>query len=373
MVNKVLRRQTAFTLVELLVVIAIIGILVALLLPAVQSAREAARRTQCLNRLKQIGLACLNHESAKGYFPSSSKCDLEPGTDYKNNPNYTSWSYLAQVMNYMEEQTFKDALDMRYDWQRDSSATNPATGQPYPPNRTLLYNTPIPQYRCPSEPDVEVTYTDPPSGNGTQEQSSLRAHYMAVMGAEVSCQSPAQTPTNFPDYTYTFTHDNEGKDACDNGGGTANNGVMFVRGYDKGPAGQEKIAFTDSKVKMKSIADGTSHTFMVGEISWLCGPQRIWAVGSASFTIPSRFNYTAKNLQHPLSYSYRADPTNTSDKQQPCAGCDNNNMSFGSLHPGGTHFAMCDGSVQFIRDDVTYFVLRALASRKSNDTVENAF
>jgi prepilin-type N-terminal cleavage/methylation domain-containing protein/prepilin-type processing-associated H-X9-DG protein len=363
--------KRAFTLVELLVVIAIIGILVALLLPAVQAAREAARRTQCLNRLKQISLACLNHENSRGYFPSAAKCDLEPGTTV-DSPTYTCWSYLAQVMSYMEEQTFKDALDMRYDWQRDSDATNPANGQPYPPNRTLLYNTPIPQFRCPSEPDVEVTYTDPPSGAGTQEQSSLRAHYMAVMGAEVSCQSPAQTPTNFPDYTYTFTYDNTGGAGCDNGGGTANNGVMFVRGYDKGTPGA-KIQYTDSKVKMRSIADGTSHTFLVGEISWLCGPQRIWAVGSASFTHPYRFNYTAKNLQHPLSYSYRADPTNAPSQQQPCAGCDNNNMSFGSLHPGGTHFAMCDGSVQFIRDDVTLAVLRALASRKSNDTVENAF
>jgi prepilin-type N-terminal cleavage/methylation domain-containing protein/prepilin-type processing-associated H-X9-DG protein len=357
--------RRAFTLVELLVVIAIIGILVALLLPAVQSAREAARRTQCLNRLKQIGLACLNHESAKGYFPSAAKCDLEPGATAAN-PTYTCWSYLAQVMSYMEEQSFKDALDMRYHWQRDVS-----DGAQYPANRTLLYNTAVPQFRCPSEPDIEVTFTDPPSGGGKTEQSNLRAHYMAVMGAEVSCQSPAQTSTNFPDYTYTFTYDNTGGDGCDNGGGTANNGVMFVRGYDHGPGGQVKIAFTDSKVKMKSITDGSSHTFMVGEISWLAGPQRIWAVGSASFTVPSRFNYTAKNLQHPLAYCFRPDTTNNPN-QQPVASCDNNNMSFGSLHPGGTHFAMCDGSVQFIRDDVSLAVLRAMASRKSTDTVENA-
>lgn len=358
--------RVAFTLVELLVVIAIIGILVALLLPAVQAAREAARRTQCLNRLKQIGLACLNHESAKGYFPSAAKCDLEPGATV-DNPTYTCWSYLAQVMSYMEETTFKDALNMKYHWQRDTS-DNAA----YPQNRTLLYNTAVPQFRCPSQPDVEVTFTDPPSGGGKTEQSNLRAHYMAVMGAEVSCQAPAPNGSNFPDFTYTFTHDNTGGDACDNGGGTANNGVMFVRGYDKGPGGQQKIAFSDSNVKIKSISDGTSHTLMIGEISWLAGPQRIWAVGSASFTVPSRFNYTAKNLQHPMHYCFRADTANNPG-QQPPASCENNNMSFGSLHAGGAHFAMCDGSVQFIRDDVPLAILRALASRKSNDTVDNAF
>jgi prepilin-type N-terminal cleavage/methylation domain-containing protein/prepilin-type processing-associated H-X9-DG protein len=358
--------KRAFTLVELLVVIAIIGILVALLLPAVQAAREAARRTQCLNRLKQISLACLNFESTKRYLPSAAKCDLEPGATPAN-PTYTCWSYLAQILSFIEEQSFQGALDMRYHWQRDIS-----DGAGYPANRTLLYNTPVPQFRCPSEPDVEVTFTDPPSGGGKTEQSNLRAHYMAVMGAEVSCQSPAVSSANYPGYTYTFTYDDTGGAGCDNGGGTANNGVMFVRGYDRGPAGQAKIPYTDSKVKLKSISDGTTHTFMVGEISWLCGPQRIWAVGSASFTHPYRFNYTAKNLQHPLNYSYRVDTVNNPG-QQPCAGCENNNMSFGSLHPGGTHFAMCDGSVQFIRDDVPVAVLRAMASRKSDDVVENAF
>lgn len=192
------------------------------------------------------------------------------------------------------------------------------------------------------------------------------------MGAEVDCQSPPSGPTNYPGYTYTFTYTDTGDDGCDNGGGTANNGVMFVRGYNRGPGGQPRIPYADSKVKSKSISDGTSHTFLVGEISWLCGPQRIWAVGSASFTHPYRYNYTAKNLQHPLNYSFRIDTVNNPN-QQPCASCNNNNMSFGSLHPGGTHFAICDGSVQFIRDDVPLAVLRAMASRKSDDPVDNPF
>ena len=166
--NLCFRRRRGFTLVELLVVIAIIGILVALLLPAVQAAREAARRTQCLNRLKQISLACLNHHDSKGYFPSAAKCDLEPGATALN-PTYTCWSYLAQILSFMEEQSFRDALDMRYHWQRDTS-----DGAQYPRNRTLLYNTPVPQFRCPTQPDVEVTFTDPPSGGGKTEQSNLR-------------------------------------------------------------------------------------------------------------------------------------------------------------------------------------------------------
>src|SRR5256885_9408003 len=91
--------RRAFTLVELLVVIAIIGILVALLLPAIQAAREAARRTDCMNRIKQISLACLNYESAKKHFPSATIVVPE-GTPPKTPAAY--WGYIVQILPYME-------------------------------------------------------------------------------------------------------------------------------------------------------------------------------------------------------------------------------------------------------------------------------
>jgi prepilin-type processing-associated H-X9-DG protein len=118
---------------------------------------------------------------------------------------------------------------------------------------------------------------------------------------------------------------------------------------------------------MRDIVDGTSHTFLVGEISWLCGPQRIWTVGGASAANLDTYVYTAKNVMWPLKTAYRA------EQDAPASGYGNNDMSFGSMHPGGCHFAMCDGSIQFIRDDVSIETLRALASRKSNDTFESPF
>jgi prepilin-type processing-associated H-X9-DG protein len=180
---------------------------------------------------------------------------------------------------------------------------------------------------------------------------------MAVMGAKYQCPLFAAIP--WPQKTYTMytspAPPGGTSSTCGGGdaalGGSASNGVIF-------PA---------SKVTMRDIADGTSHTFLVGEISWLCGPQRIWTVGGASAANLDTYIYTAKNVMWPLKTAYRAEQT------APPSGYANNDMSFGSMHPGGCHFAMCDGSVQFVRDEVTIEILRALASRKSSESFEAPF
>src|SRR6185369_9428732 len=101
----------AFTIVELLVVIAIIGVLVALLLPAIQSAREAARRTQCLNNLKQLGIALQNYVSAEKHFPPGSVAKTYPGQP-SHPQTFYRWSSLAHLLPYMENQSVRDILDL---------------------------------------------------------------------------------------------------------------------------------------------------------------------------------------------------------------------------------------------------------------------
>ena len=315
--------RRAFTLVELLVVIAIIGILVALLLPAVQAAREAARRADCTNRLRQVALACLNHHDVKGVFPSAAASDIEiPNQDGK----YTSWGYTVQILPYLEHENLEATLDTKQHWHRTV-------------NREAIH-TPMPTFRCPSQEAYEMTYIDPPSGGATEQLSNLRAHYMGVMGAKVDCPVPGPSSiTSDASSTYKMAPD------CSNGGGSAINGVINPLG----------------NVNLKKVTDGSSHTFMIGEISWLCGPQRVWAVGTASFTVLERYNYTAKNVMYPFRTAFRP-------------GFDNNDMSFGSMHPGGTHFAMCDGSVHFIQEDIDLAgVLRPMASRASQEVFDNAF
>jgi prepilin-type N-terminal cleavage/methylation domain-containing protein/prepilin-type processing-associated H-X9-DG protein len=335
--------QRAFTLVELLVVIAIIGILVALLLPAVQAAREAARRTDCLNRIKQIGLATLLYHDTKKTFPSA----VVTFTEKANPAKLTYWSYLIPVLPYMEQQALIDGIDLRAFWNSE-------------PNKTYLYNHQVPFLRCPSQAAAESTFTDPPGGATTTELSALRSHYMGVMGPKVHPNCSVLASDKDPKFSYKVTDD------CSSGG-AALRGVITIVQTDSG--------YTEGRVNVKNITDGTTHTFLIGEISWLVGPQRIWAVSTATTTQPPNANwisfiYTAKNILSPLNFAYRAPTDYTS---VPCSPCDNNDLSFGSMHPGGAHFVMCDGSVQFIQEDITMDILWALASRRSDDSTQNAF
>ena len=130
------KNRTAFTLVELLVVIAIIGILVALLLPAVQSAREAARRTQCTNHLKQLGLAFHNYHAAHQTFPAGSLRDLDRGTGNFRDPRI---SPHARLMPYLELQTLYDLLQWDLGWEADAHA--------------LLRQTNVAGFSCPTKQD----------------------------------------------------------------------------------------------------------------------------------------------------------------------------------------------------------------------------
>ncbi|MBA4105967.1 MAG: hypothetical protein C0485_09430 [Pirellula sp.] len=316
-------RTKGFTLVELLVVIAIIGVLVALLLPAVQAAREAARRSDCTNRLRQLALASQNHHDAKGFFPSASATKLIAGTTN----NVTALSYIVQILPYIEQQGVLSLVNQAQHWSD--------------PSNLNVSRTPLTAIRCPSQEIGEMTFTAQPGGGDTEELNSLRAHYMAVMGAKIACPAPA---TGYPGSTYETSP----AATCADAGGAALNGVMYP----------------GSETRFKDVRDGSTNTFLIGEISWDVGPQRVWLVGSASKTAVYNYQYTAKNVTYPLNTAYRA------ASGQPPSGYPNNDLSFGSHHHGGAHFAMTDASVQFISEGVDLVgVLRPLASRASEEAV----
>jgi prepilin-type N-terminal cleavage/methylation domain-containing protein len=331
------RHRDGFTLVELLVVIAIIGVLVSLLLPAVQAAREAARRSDCQNRLRQIALACINHHDTRGQFPPGSSNDLEqpqPGAS----KSYTALSWVPFILPYMELQSVQSLVDMKQAWFR-------------PVNYDRAFKTPLPQFSCPSQEPSQLTFvTKPGSTDPPEEFANLQPHYMGVMGAKDAC--PYNASAKAPESTYTLAP----ADAAPNcgQGGAAVNGVIYVA----------------SKVKSKDITDGLSNTFLVGEASWDVGPQRPWLVGFSSNTqVAGHFTYVIKNLAYPLNTAYRVYPNPPGGQPYPP-----NDTSFGSLHPIGAYFALCDGSVHFIREDVDLKgVLKPLASRASDETVQVTF
>ena len=222
--------RRGFTLVELLVVIAIIGVLIALLLPAIQAAREAARRTQCLNSIRQLGLSALNFEAAKKRYPSS--------IGNEDNGQYASpYGYIALCTPYMEEKTLHDLINFNFRWDYPGNEKVPATV--------------IPFTKCPSQVPVEPMIIFK-MDNGTPGTGEQRAHYYAVMGGKFDDTCPGKAPWELGGCSpFTFGGTTY-PPAANARGGIATNGIIY-------PA---------SKVKVSQVSDGTSKTFLIGECSW---------------------------------------------------------------------------------------------------------
>jgi prepilin-type N-terminal cleavage/methylation domain-containing protein/prepilin-type processing-associated H-X9-DG protein len=342
-------RDHGFTLVELLVVIAIIGVLVALLLPAVQAAREAARRSQCKNNVKQLTLACLNYESAKRYYPKASQ---RLGAD----PNLRAdWGWLTVALPYFEQGTLFSQIDQTVNW--------------YAPTNEKVVMSPLAISRCPSRGELEPVNAFGPGGTagnggfGKHADSNLRSHYVGILGAHTENDATFSPAPAIPYFCSTKTGpytmelgqaSGLGSAAClavGEGGRAANNGI-FVR--DGIPTPQ-----TVNTVANKSVTDGTSNTMMIGESAF--GPidrdenMRPWAVGAVGDWL-----YNVRNMAFPINSAYRFHPTHSPNRSD---------VSCGSEHTNGAHFGFADGSVQFISDGISLRTLYALASRQGDETI----
>jgi prepilin-type N-terminal cleavage/methylation domain-containing protein/prepilin-type processing-associated H-X9-DG protein len=291
-------KRSAFTLVELLVVIAIIAMLVTLLLPAVQSARAAARRTQCSNNLKNLALANLNYHSAQQSLP--------PGW-LSRAVNQADFGWPVFAMPYFEEGGLYDALKPNeqrlWDVMKD-------------PNQRLLVQTPIPIMNCPEDSSNELLPAGRGSFGGGNEESFER-HF--------NCQG------------------------CPNGFEPAKSNYMGVCGLFDAPNRPDEFAnngvFLRNKgIAIKRITDGTSKTFMLGERDRRC-KQGAWAGARnppgpdmwGSFFVRGRVSVKL-NDPRPLVVS----------------GSNGCGEGFSSSHQGGALFAFCDGHVQLISDDISF-------------------
>ncbi|MHB8899516.1 MAG: DUF1559 domain-containing protein [Thermoguttaceae bacterium] len=304
-------KRRGFTLVELLVVIAIIGILIALLLPAVQAAREAARRSQCSNNLKQLGLAMHNYHDVFQTFPPAA-------WSFRN-----QLSWVPMVLPFIEQQALHDQVDFA------AGAYNNA-------NRGIGANK-LTGLLCPSGKTVQNTnggdnFTN--AAGATVVTYSM--HYYGILGPEGPVGTSTATYRMLPDPTGTVNAH----------GGYADQGILGA----------------DRCRKFRDVTDGTSNTLLLGEISWeMAACYRNFVRGIAGSpndpTKPNERNAAcnpAKNVQYQINL-VRYTSGNFND------------VSFGSQHPGGCHFAVSDGSVTFISETVDMALYLAAASRDSGE------
>jgi prepilin-type N-terminal cleavage/methylation domain-containing protein/prepilin-type processing-associated H-X9-DG protein len=361
MIVRVSQSRRAFTLVELLVVIAIIGILVALLLPAVQAAREAARRTQCRNHLKQIGLACLLHVDTHRFYPSGGwdyDWSADPDRGYgKEQPG--SWNY--SILTYIEEKAL-----------RDLGAGQTGDPAKWKVASVTLHQTPIESFICPSRRAARAYLSEWLSISEqtwlkdlSQVEGVAKSDYAANSGnGQLFDGFEYWTPPNYALLEKGNKWNLRPTNQC-------NPDDEFYRYCQNG------ISYFRSEVKVPMILDGTSKTYLVGE-KWM-DPDRYEYDGSLARrdwgdnqSVYCGFDWD----NHRLAFgpnSQDDDPEYYQPSQDRPGPERFPNYSFGSAHSGGFNMAMCDGSVHTIGYDIESATHSNLANRFDGETNTSGF
>jgi prepilin-type N-terminal cleavage/methylation domain-containing protein len=340
-------QRRGFTLVELLVVIAIIGVLVALLLPAIQAAREAARRTQCINNLKQVGIAVQNYHDARKSLPPNRVLD-----------GNQTWSIL--ILPYMEKTQIADLWDPLLGCFYDQRwATRTAIVDSYycpsmnHDSRILTLHTAAPPAPV-SDGHTHSNTDQAPEALGQGWQGSI-SDYRAVAGSTCRVES-AFAGAGFltvDDLDGNFNH--HLADGASPPPNSNKNAGQVIRGG----AGDRGVVSFKAQTSLKSISDGTSLTAFAGEVG------RVTAEATHAFNgdhFPAVFMGEFKNND----FCERCDlPRKPPGSSEP----DSNygDHGFGSNHPGTVNFVMCDAHVQPVNKDVDPVVLDNMASRAGGE------
>jgi prepilin-type N-terminal cleavage/methylation domain-containing protein/prepilin-type processing-associated H-X9-DG protein len=304
-------RKPGMTLVELLLVIAIIGTLVALLLPAVQAARESARRTSCLNNLKQCGAAIANHESAKKTFPPGAIWDrwIEPASERRRHG-----SILVHLLPYIEQQALYDSFDFK---QKSIDGTYfPGTGE-------RIGSRVIETYVCPSD-----------DHNGFFGYMAVHNYAASNGPTEVYDNPTCSCPSFWEKYEMA----------------PIDNATNFA-----GPFSRLGVT-----TKPRNITDGLSKTIFMGEVRVPCSVHA--RAGWAYTNNGSGYCTTLIPINYDTCDDHAVDPCN-----RPCTW--NTDVGFKSAHSGGAHFLFGDGSVQFVQESIDHQIYQYLGAKADGNPV----
>jgi prepilin-type N-terminal cleavage/methylation domain-containing protein len=296
--------RAGFTLVELLVVIAIIGILVALLLPAIQAAREAARRSTCQNNIRQIGLAMHLHQEAKKFFPSGRLgCDGS-GCNTATTERNKSPSGFVELLPFIEETALYQVFttDPKIGWPNSNWNTSPQKQQ--------AVQRAIGLYQCPSE-DVKFSNVYKDTWNVPDLATGTYALCMGSLGPN----------DDFNKHKYS------------------NNGVFYFW----------------SRTKLRRVADGLTKTLFIGEVVEVDQPDssNVWWYGNRSLD-------SLRNTASPVNSLIGQGNVQS---YSPAPGGSGYNGAFASRHTGGAHFTFGDARTQFLEENITLDIYKQLSHR----------
>jgi prepilin-type N-terminal cleavage/methylation domain-containing protein/prepilin-type processing-associated H-X9-DG protein len=340
--SKSRRHAPGFTLIELLVVISIIAVLIALLLPAVQAAREAARRSQCVNNLKQIGLALNNYANAVGVFPPGYVSTVLPGIPDacdQDAENQTSidrgpgWAWGSMILPQIDQQPLYNSINF-------------GLSVGFAANNTCS-TTSLNVYLCPSDfgPTVVPVFADPPdpAQPGTFSASKIvdtvaRGNYVGMFGLGEICA-------------------NSGSTSQPNQGSIGQASGMFYR---------------NSQTSFATITDGTSNTIAIGErshnlsyVTWTARSVDGW-LGKTS---PIEGGTDQFDPSPEECWTQILGPAGLEDGNRTPNDPEAHVEDYWSRHPGGVNFLFADGSVHFLKQSINPTPWRALATRAGGEVI----
>ena len=305
--------RLAFTIVELLVVIAIIGLLVALLLPAGQAAREAARRVHCRNQLKQIGLALLQFEDANEHLPAAGDHGTGPHADMGGRGYFhCGWgvnvgNWATHILPYLEQQNAYDQLNFNIDWQMHDAGN------------VAVLQMEMPWYQCPSDPYHGLTRVE---DFLTEQHRSRIMHYFAVAG-----------PFRHSDPFFEPQRKCNGHDCCPHLG----------------------AFYNDSNTRLKQITDGLSRTAFVSEV---------WARHAP--------DHDSEKTSRGIGWHNQTYYVDQPNVRVECPGGDEEcarTWNPNSFHPGGIHVLFGDAGVRFAANDIDLSVFQSMATIDGDDNL----